>query len=60
MPMPSDATSSTVAASSVTNDSIPPPQPSNTNDRSALWSDIHKGKRLRRTLTNDRSAPMLK
>ena len=48
--------------SSATNESLPPPTSppsSNTNDKSALWSDIHKGKTLRPTVTSDRSAPMI-
>ncbi|XP_011403693.1 PREDICTED: slowpoke-binding protein-like isoform X2 [Amphimedon queenslandica] len=54
---------STVTSSAANESSLPPPPPppppSNTNDKSALWSDIHKGKTLRPTVTDDRSAPMI-
>uniref|UniRef100_A0A914YPM4 WH2 domain-containing protein n=1 Tax=Panagrolaimus superbus TaxID=310955 RepID=A0A914YPM4_9BILA len=41
----------------------PPPGllniPKSTNERSKLMNDIHKGARLKKTVTNDRSAPIV-
>lgn len=54
-------TDSTVTSSATNESSLPPPPPSSNtnNDKSALWSDIHKGKMLRPTVTDDRSAPLI-
>ena len=35
------------------------PPPKNTKSRGALLSDIHKGARLKKVVTNDRSGPVL-